>query len=422
MHSRQEWLLALLLVLLAALSLAIMALNPANTPGETYSNRAVDNSHPSGYKAWWLAAGQSGLSVTPWRKSFGQLDDLPYPATMLLIEPFTVSERTLTLNPDSLARLLHWVRKGNTVIVMDEFRRMGTAVLPHALGLSTPQSTQENRAMYPLALSGEARAAGLDFGLSRPLQTRSDKRFFIPPRPRHPTRPLLVDANGRPVVIEVQYGLGRIILGTPADLASNAYLRAPVDNYQAFTNLASWDNHPVFANEYVHGQSEVSDIFAYYREKTPLDAMALQLLFAFGFLLWYSLANRAAHPPETEPPGTEGELAPYIQSLAGLYWRQQASVLALQPALDSIESLLRKRYRLELADGGPRLQNLLAGLAAEYSSKDESPARWLDSLKRARQVVEGQQRIEHRELLRLCRQLASIEHALKEGHPHVFTG
>lgn len=423
MADRRGWVLALLIGLIAVLGLLAAAIDPRRPQDEPFSNRSIFNARPSGYKAWHLAAEKSGLSVTPWRKPFSELSDLPQPATMVIIEPYTVSDQRITFSPENVGALLHWVGQGNTLIVIDDFRRIGTALIPDALDLPKPRPAQGNQKHYRLTLSETAAAAGLDYRVSRPVLTESDKRFFIPHELRDRIRPLWVDVNHRPAAVEVDYRQGQVILATTADLASNRELHAAVDNYQLFTNLVSREHHPVFINEAVHGYGELTDIFAYYRERTPLDAVVLQLLFAFAFMIWLSLMPWRPRRCETPPPDSDsGGMLPYVRSLASLYWRQQASTLALSPALERIEGLLRRRHRLGLDEAPARLQSLLASLGADYSSRDDGPARWLDSLQRARQVVAAQQRIEHRELLKLARHLAAIEELLKQGHPHDFSG
>jgi hypothetical protein len=154
-----------------------------------------------------------------------------------------------------------------------------------------------------------------------------------------------------------------------------------------------------------------------------LGSVFAQLVLFFIALLWLSFvrwtprpkAGKAKDQPTDSISGTQA----YIRSLAGLYYRTKAASLALEPQLNRIESLLRKRFRVNL-DEEIRLLDLLTSLQADYSIREESPQSLLQAVKTAQMAIKHQNAMPHRELLKLSRQLTVIEERLQYGHRPQF--
>jgi len=169
-------------------------------------------------------------------------------------------------------------------------------------------------------------------------------------------------------------------------------------------------------NEYVHGYEEAEDFLTYLGQTTPLGVIFVQLLLGFILLLWLSATRWTPKPQEVsqnDPIADSGvnPIEAYIQSMARIYARSQAASLALEPQIDRIEALLRQRFRLSLEDD-ERLKHLLGASPADYSSKEDSPESLMNALHQARLVIQNQERLTQRDLLRLARQLTLIEERL----------
>lgn len=434
----QGILLAILLICLAVLGTLLTLLSPTQPQSEPLANRSIYNSDVSGYRAWYLTNKKAGIPMRPWEKSFANLAALPAPATMLMVEPYTVAKTSIIFGKKEAAMLLAWVSEGNTLVLLDDFRRYGSNSIAYDLALQVKRtynrqsssvshprgqanSPTPDPAAQPLTRITTLKALGNYVHL--PIVSRSGLSFQQEKFHAFPSQTLLADAKNNPVLIRIPYEKGVLIVGTALDLGDNAYLHNPAnDNYQYLSNLLVHEKNPIFINEFVHGYAESEDIFSYYQQKTPLGAIFGQLFLALIFLVWLSIVRWTPKPTEEDataqqPTETSNGLHMYIQSLAGIYYRTQSASLAIAPQLDRIERLLRQRFRLSL-DEESRLHHLLGSIFADYSNKEDEmgnqPDALLNILKRARTLVEKQERLPHPTLLKLTRQLTIIEERLQQ--------
>jgi len=454
MHSRvmtmERWVLFGMLALLAALVALTTFLAPALENSEPLPNRSVYNSAPTGYRAWFLASQRSGITIVPWEKPFEKLNELPAEATMVLVEPLTYSQSATLFGRQETEQLLEWVAQGNSVVLLDHFRRNGSqAVLlaayrSLALRPPAPEPGQPPEAASPEFASGssspdqfqnpppqvlQSLRKELDVYVDQPLL--SDIRLSL--WPKHFTQEaqkagiqvLLEDAQGNPRIVEVHYGKGRLILGTVADLGDNHFLQSPPnDNAQYLANLLRREGKLVFINEYVHGYAESGNLSAYLSKNTPLGDIFVQLTLVFILVLWLSLRRWTPKPQQvpvsafedqaddTEQPNVfKSSMQAYLDSMAGIYQRTHAASLALGPQVNRLEKLLNQRFGI-LPEEEARLKQLLETFPGDYSSKGSSPESLMTAWVQARVLVAAQGRLPDRELLHLARQLTLIEEQL----------
>lgn len=408
--------LAFVLAILGGLALLAFLISLRSAQGdsrrEIITQRSVYNSQPSGYRAWFLATEKAGLPIDIWRKPFSQLGQLPEPAAMLIVEPYTMAQSDVTFGEKEVDSLLGWVTRGNSLILLDDFKRHGAAHLLERLSLKLmPASKETGKA----GLDVVPKQTFLKSYIRGPIETGAGTRFD-PQRSRRTFKVLLADDAGHPSLIHFNYGKGHIVLGTAVDLGGNAHLHSPENgNYQLLGNLLALEKMPIVVNEFVHGYFEVEDIFAYYRQHTPLGLIFMQLFFGFCFMLWLSFGNRPGgktglsgeqHPAASGPEG-------FIESLSGIYYRHHAASMALAPQLNRIEEVLRRRYRIGLHEED-RLRHLLERLPDAYSNRDAS----LDVLKEARKLVDSQESLSHARLLGMTRQLNRLRKQLQETGKH----
>ena len=394
--------------------------------------RSIYNDSPTGYRAWWLACQKSHVLLEAWEKPFSKLNTMPASATMLIVEPFTFSKSSVLFGQEEAEATLDWVEQGNTLVLLDDFRRYGSQRIAEQL-LSyvwTSKSSKSKLSREELrqgfsqsALQAINRQKTLDVYLNYPVLTRSIRN--LTPK-MHDLRSnewqsILEDGHGHPLLLRLPYGKGTLVLGTVMDLGDNQYLYGrPNDNAQFLTNLLLREGKPIFVNEYVHGYEEAEDLLTYLGQTTPLGVIFVQLLLGFILLLWLSATRWTPKPQEAQPNGSivnfgVNSLEVYIQSLARIYARSQAASLALEPQLQRIEALLRQRFRLSLEDE-ERLRHLLVTSSGDYSSREgspeSSPEALINALRQAQLVIQNQERLTPRELLRLARQLTLIEERL----------
>ena len=421
--------LPILLLCLASLIVLMTALNPEQPSPEPIANRSIYSNASSGYRAWYLASKKAGAPMRVWEKSFLKLEQMPAPATMLIVEPYTVSKTSVIFGQKEATQLLDWVADGNTLVLLDDFRRFGSNSLAYTLSLNiehwkkpligTSGTSLPKPSPVHIANKADAKKA-LGNYVHLPLLSQTWLGFGNTQSEYFPATVLVEDAQNHPVLIRVPYHKGSLILGTTVDIGDNAYLNGPAnDNYQLLSNLLAMEKKPVFINEFVHGYVESGDIFSYYQKNTPLGAIFAQLVMAFLVMLWLSFTRwtpRPAEPEKTDSIGESGSLGNYTNSMASVYYRAQAASLALEPQLTHIENLLRRRFRVSLQEEN-RLCHLLGEALADYSNKgslpEAEPDALLKALQRAQAVVEKQERLQPGDLLKLSQQLAILENRLQ---------
>lgn len=431
----QSLVLTALFIALAILGVIYALLSPEPQPAEPLSDRSIYNTAPTGYRAWYLTNQKAGVPMRPWQKAFTELDAMPAPATLLMVEPYTVAKTSIIFGQKEAAMLLKWVAQGNTLVLLDDFRRYGSNSIAYTLALEIErdrlqqqQPGQNNNPSFQTLLANPA---------VRPLSTHVHQRlvsqtglFFRRneqsrvPNGKLPSLVLLKTTADQPLLIRMAYHQGVLILGTAVDLGENSYLHHPAnDNYQFLANLLVNEKKPIYINEFIHGYTESEDIFAYYQKQTPLGAIFGQLFLAFLVMLWLAFVRWTPKPEETEraaqpqAPDANG-MTRYIQSVAGIYYRTQAASLVIEPQLKRLEALFRQRFRLSLLEEAEEanLRDLLGRVFANYSNREgeiaPNPDALLTVLKQAKSIVEKQERLPHKELLKLARQLTIIEERL----------
>jgi hypothetical protein len=163
----------------------------------------------------------------------------------------------------------------------------------------------------------------------------------------------------------------------------------------------------------VHGYDRTGDIFAYFREKTPVGALMMQFVFMLLFLLWLSFTRWTPvfAPDEGRAPKTGG-LGQFINSLANIYYRRHAASLTIRPQLAQVAATLRRRHQIELHESA-KIQNLLESLPEPYSSNEAEEL--LATLQEAQDIAvpEADVAVAHRELLQLSKHLTELQERLQ---------
>lgn len=426
--NKKNLLLPVFLLGLAFLTGITTYLSQNSAPArEAMAESSIYNSGPSGYRAWFLAAQKSDLPIQTWENSFEDMESLPSPATMLIIQPYTVAGSAVIFGQKESDHLLRWVGQGNTLILLDDFTRSGSHTLAARLMLtpkrnsrSHPKKTAPPAPPRPLRLLNRPQFGAY---IQNPILSASNLSLRPLIENTKIYQPLLVDPQTTIRLWQIPYKKGTFILGTLPDLAANRYLHQPQnDNYQLLTNLVTVSNAPVYVNEFVHGYLETGDLLSYLQKKTPIGGIFAQFTLFFLALLWLSFVRWTPKPKEADnrlqSTAKSGQGA-YIQSLAGLYFRSRSSSLALSPPLKQIEEELRKRFRLTLDDEG-KITDLLTTLLAHYSNTEETPASLMTALRKSKAAIRHDEKLSQRDLLKLSRQLTVIEERLRHGtrkHP-----
>jgi hypothetical protein len=387
---------------------------------EYFTNRSVLNSKPSGYRAWYLAMERLGLPLMVWKRGFNQLDELVTPATMVIIEPYAVAgAREVVFGTRELELLMNWVSQGNTLILADDFSRRRMRSYAQTIGVPVTLRPQADKRPQKLVLNSQQTA--LASFIDKPLQASPVSYVDLDDLAGRRSEKLLSDSQGQPVGVSVPFSKGRILLLTVPDLADNSTLQnTAVDNYQWLANLVIANaGKQVIINEFVHGHTDIPDLFTFYYQRTPIGKIAAQLVMGFLFILWYSFSPwrpRKAVSQELDII----DMTAFTHSLASLLYRRNAVEQGLSPYLQRIEQILRRKYRIGLSEQR-RLNHLLGPLCPGYSEKDLSLSELTAALEQARLAVNENHKIPPERLYRLGWILSLIQERLmhgKSGQPH----
>lgn len=419
------WLTFLLTGITTFVGLATLFAPSKHFGAEALVENSIHNAGPSGYKAWFMASQKSGLAIAAWEDSFDALNELPTPTTMLIVKPYTVTNDRVAFDHKESAKLLQWVAKGNTLVLLDDFMRVGSGALLERfqLALHLPAPVKPKVSIPApdrrlLSLSPKINAP-LGAFIKAPLLSRSASTIQAGPNSVLEAEPILVNTQKQAVLMWLPYHKGRLILGTTTDLGENRYLHKPEnDNYQFLTNLLKQTNNPIVVNEFVHGYTESGDLLSYFQKKTPLGNIFAQFMLFFGLLLWLGFVRwkPAAPIQEGNTNSEQGAHSPYIDSLAGLFLKSKSASLALTPQLKRIKATLNQRHRIKLSEEA-KIHDLLLSRYAHYSNTQDSPDELMTAVKLATKATENNLPLTPQTLLKTSRQLTVLEEILNLKKP-----
>ena len=446
--------------LFGAVVLVLVGLNAATyvqkekTPDNEFSpNRSTFNSGTTGSQAFFALLSETGHSVTRWQVPVAELPASVRnkPATFVLIGP------RLKLTDLEQSDILKWVAEGGRLVLIDRDPPEKLLVSepwsltveksndPGILAVDPSDVTQMTtgataaRVVQPSSVTAGLNAvqpsrlassigfkrnnynirtdvgAGggtddLDESTNRPNGTKGDE-FTVTGSPGDVPSPaavgpmLHVAAGDKNLVVDVPYGLGRIILLSDPYVISNAGIGL-VDNATLALNLVSGGG-PIAFDEYHQGYGTNNNQLVRYFEGTPVIAIFLQLA-ALVALVLFSQSRRFARPlPDIEPDRLSK--LEYISAMAELQQRTAAYDLAIE---NIYHDFRRRASRFVGADNTVVKRPELARLVAERA---KLPAAEVDELMfKCEDVIHGEP-TDRKETLELLRQLRELESKLGLG-------
>jgi hypothetical protein len=451
-----------LLLLILAVSSAVMVWlklengSESNNHVDLIEERSVYNQGATGYRAWYLACKKANVLFEIWIRPVASL---PVSAngqlqtyTMLMVKPYSVVRQETSFTPAEAQQVLSWVTQGNTLVLLDDFKRSGSHTIANHVQLSTELTDASGqKAFLPLTVSRQV-SPRLQSFIKAPVQSRISRFFSV--LPAHPQlKILLQNSRQQPVLIDLPYGKGHLILGTVTDLAENVVLNQPnQDNFQFLSNLLLQQNNPVLINEFVHGYQEQRNALNYYLSIPAVRLTLLQVGFLVLFFLWSGFSNwKPPLPPDSEnqseanlkePQGGRAqkeeaqknfrdaklEAETLVSDIARLYQHHTACSLAVQPYLRRIEKHINKRYQWSLnnPEQRVRLAEYLAETASQQLMTDrttstlrgncqqmlQTPKQVLTTLKQVQTLVQTDQKISAARLVELVNFLQIVTERL----------
>jgi len=199
--------------------------------------------------------------------------------------------------------------------------------------------TQSVNAVQPSRFSGqiqfernaEQRDADNDSSFSKSDLTSTDGKLVDPPPavdiPSSTAPVIQLSSDQRNLLVDVNYGSGKIVYLSDPYIVSNAGLRI-VDNAQLAINLVSTASGTVAFDEYHQGYGTNANKLFQYFEGTPVIAMFLQCALLLG-VIFLSQSRRFSRPlPEKESDRLSR--LEYVAAMAELQQRANAYDLAIE--------------------------------------------------------------------------------------------
>lgn len=394
---------ALIILIIATIVNIVMSKNQDDF--EYFTNRSIYNYKPSGYAAWYKVDTESKLKIKVWKNDFNGLININNPpATMIMVSPEFIASNRYVFTTIDQDNLLNWVRMGNTLVLVDDFRKKSSKRFLEKLNIQLATVVEEN---YENDFNEE------DFKKDEKTYSKQKSIFNTPDMPSFNFKaakissssnirlkedyldPIIKDSKGV-ILAKRAYGKGTIYIFTLADLVDNNSLYEKEDNYQFFTNLATIGGHNIYVNEYIHGFIKADDALTYYKN-TLLNPISKQLLLIVILLIW-SVSRRFGIVRPLIEPDRKTNLE-YVEAMANLYSSAGLTGSTLAPIYNQFRSLLCKNLKADINTTDDDLATLIR---TSFSNKESEE---LITLIVDSQRVITSDNISKDDMLDLCRKL-----------------
>jgi hypothetical protein len=202
---------------------------------------SIFNKRQTGLSALYEVTQQAKLPCVAWQKPYRELKTAG--GILVIVSP------SVSISQAELEQILKWVKRGNELIFLDDFLVESSHAILRSLGLHLIEGK-------PIGDTG--------FSPSRPIREFAHvSQLTVSARTRvSGGRPLIEDEHGS-LLTELDYGKGRILIGTVRGFCSNASI-TNAQNWPDFQFLLNWFNTAhgtIMFDERCHGFSSSSNLF-----------------------------------------------------------------------------------------------------------------------------------------------------------------
>jgi Domain of unknown function (DUF4350) len=233
-----------------------------------------------------------------------------------------------------------------------------------------------------------------------------------PPPPMVPKPPVAVKISSAPVVhiadnsgallVDYNYGFGRIIVLSDPYIISNAGIRSN-DNLQLAINTLTMHEGLIAFDEYHQGRGVTRNAFASYFSGTPVLAIAAQIALLILLILWTN-GRRFGRPLPLAQVDRRSSLE-FVASMAELQERSRAFDLA-------IENIYGRTRRVLARYAGLNYNSSRSEIASSIASRANVDAHQLETLMRQCEETINGEPITWRQAVDLVRRLREVERKL----------
>jgi Domain of unknown function (DUF4350) len=210
---------------------------------------SIFNKRQTGLSALYEVAQQANLPCMPWQKPYRELTTAN--GILIIVSP------SVSISQAELEQILKWVKRGNELIFLDDFLLESSRAILRTLNLHLVEGT-------PVSDAG--------FAPTRPIREFAHvTRLTVSARTRvHGGRPLIEDEHGS-LLTELDYGKGRILLGTVPGFCSNAAITNSQywPDFQFLLNWFDTAHGSIMFDERCHGFSSSSNLFYFLLGQPP---------------------------------------------------------------------------------------------------------------------------------------------------------
>jgi len=267
---------------------------------------SIFNQKQSGLMALYQVATKAGMHCEAWQGAYRELQYVT--GTLVMIGP------TQLISDGEFDQISKWVSQGNQLIYLDSFGLDIAKEFIKGLHLKIRQiSSFSDRTLHPQPVPETA--------LVPDLVVSAKARVFG-------GKIILKDEYG-PLLVEVNEGKGRILVGCVPGLCSNRNITDPKNwpNFQFLLNWLSTTNGTIYFDERCHGYSGSGNVFVYVM-RGWLGPVVLQLC-AILFVAVLSSHQRFGELARSKDRREISNLE-FINGLANAYERSGATFAALE--------------------------------------------------------------------------------------------
>lgn len=222
----------------------------------------------------------------------------------------------VSLRGHELKRILKWVKAGNELVYIDNFKILGSRSLPKKLKVTVKTSVKK--------LKGEPVKVNQSIDWLKSIgsiKVSANSRLVG-------GEPLAEDESGA-VLISKTYGKGTVIIGVDSRMFSNDLIadKKNWNNFQLFENFASKSSRTIYFDERVHGLTGGQNVYVYL-SRGPFGLLSWQLIFIV-VIAFLSSAQRFGAPLNISDARRISNLE-FINGLTNAYKRAKANASVLE--------------------------------------------------------------------------------------------
>jgi hypothetical protein len=283
---------------------------------------SMHNKRATGLQGLSKLAESLGLPVAPWEQPYRQLKE---PGTLVLIAP------TESLQPFQIEQILLWVNKGNDLIYIDDMTFELSNSVATKLGVTVKSAGRPGAKVEDVDVAPNSNV---------PETAHVEKlRLASATRVAGGTA-IAKDAQGAFLTV-IKFGKGRVLFGTcPSILANKTIAKKEYwGNFQFISNWFKTTPGTIYFDEYAHGFSGGTNVFAYLAHGPVGAASAQIILILIIAVISESQRFGAARGIETRRQISNLE---FINGLSHAYRRAKANTAVLDILFHAFKNKLSR--------------------------------------------------------------------------------